>query len=499
MSYENLTEHFRRIAQFEEIGAIVQWDQAVNMPPRAGASRARAVGALARLQHDLVSDARVGDWLTGANRGRELSPWEQANLREMERLHRRATALPADLVEETTNACQLSEQAWRRYRKENDFASYAPLLERVVQRSREVAQALSRVLGLDPYDCLMDAYEPGMKSVDVDAAFAPLREFIPAFIGEVVERQASEPCVVPRGPFPVERQRELATRMMAASGLDMERARLDVSHHPFCGGVPDDVRITNRYRESDFLSGLMGVLHEAGHGKYEQGLPEEYRDQPVGKARGMVVHESQSLLQEMQVSRGRDFMTFLAARLPEVFPELVAEQPEAYGVENLYRLQTRVERGFIRVDADEVTYPAHVMLRYDLERDLISSRLEVRDLPEAWDDKMNAYLGLSTRGNDRDGCLQDVHWPSGAFGYFPLYTLGAQVAAQLFAAAREALTTLPADLQRGDLSALNSWLRTNVWGQGSRLTVSELLTAATGRPLDPSVFIEHLKSRYGAP
>src|SRR5690606_35746226 len=152
------------------------------------------------------------------------------------------------------------------------------------------------------------------------AAFAPLREFIPAFIGEVVERQASEPCVVPRGPFPVERQRELATRMMAASGLDMERARLDVSHHPFCGGVPDDVRITNRYRESDFLSGLMGVLHEAGHGKYEQGLPEEYRDQPVGKARGMVVHESQSLLQEMQVSRGRDFMTFLAARLPEVFP-----------------------------------------------------------------------------------------------------------------------------------------------------------------------------------
>jgi carboxypeptidase Taq len=498
VSYEKLTEHFRRLSQYEELGAIVQWDQAVNMPRAAGARRADALGALARLEHDLTADPRVSDWLTEAQEQRSLSAWERANLREISRLHRRATAVPADLVEETTRTCQLSEQAWRRYRAENDFKSYAPHLTSVVERSREVAAALSSALALEPYDALMDAYEPGMKSTDVDAAFAPLREFLPDFIGFALEKQKARPAVAPKGPFPVEIQRNLATRLMTASGLDMARARLDESHHPFCGGVPRDVRITNRYRTEEFLSGLMGVLHEAGHGKYEQGLPEDFSDQPVGKARGMVMHESQSLLQEMQVSRGRAFMTFLAKEVGEAFPEHVKNQPEAFTVENLYRLQTRVERSLIRVNADEVTYPGHVMVRYDLERDLISARLDVQDLPEAWDAKMRLYLGISTLGNDKDGCLQDVHWPSGAFGYFPLYTLGALVAAQLFATAKARLNSLEEDLSRGDLSRLNDWLRLNVWSQGSSLSVLELLVAATGSPLDPSFFIRHLQDRYGS-
>lgn len=497
MTYEKLTEHFRRIAQFEEVGAIVHWDQAVNMPAAAGPGRAKAVGALSRLTHDLTSDPRVLDWVTKAESNEELSEWERANLREIERLHRRATALPADLVEETTQACQLSEQAWRRYRRENDFASFAPHLERVVECSRNAASALSDVLGLEPYDALMDAYEPGMRSTEIDAAFAPLREFLPDFIGHVLEKQAVQPAIDPRGPFPLENQRKLALALMTGTGLDMTRARLDESHHPFCGGVPHDVRITNRYREDDFLSGLMGVLHEAGHGKYEQGLPEAFGDQPVGKARGMVVHESQSLLQEMQVSRGRDFVTFLGIKIREAFPDHAREQPDAFGDENLWRLQTRVERGFIRVDADEVTYPAHVMLRYDLERDLIAGKLSVRHLPAAWDEKMKLYLGISTLENDKDGCLQDVHWPAGAFGYFPLYTLGALVAAQLFAAARNALPELSADLRRGDLSQLNQWLGENIWSKGSRLSVTELLMAATGSELDPNLFITHLKERYG--
>lgn len=497
MSYEKLTEHFRRLSQYEELGAIVTWDQAVNMPRTAGAGRANALGALARLVHELSADPRVNTWLREAERQESLSPWERANLTEISRLHRRATALPSDLVEETARACQLSEQAWRRYRAENDFKSYAPHLAEVVERSREVAAALSTALSLEPYDALMDAYEPGMKSTDVDAAFAPLREFLPEFVDVALEKQKSRPSVSPTGPFPVDIQRNLARCLMAASGLDMERARLDESHHPFCGGVPQDVRITNRYRTEEFLSGLMGVLHEAGHGKYEQGLPAEFSDQPVGKARGMVIHESQSLLQEMQVSRGRPFMNFLAEQVREAFPEHAAREPTAFTVENLYRLQTRVERSFIRVNADEVTYPGHVMVRYDLERALILKKLEVKDLPEAWDEKMQLYLGISTRGNDKDGCLQDVHWPSGAFGYFPLYTLGALVAAQLFATAKAQLTDLDDDLARGDLSHLNDWLRRAVWSKGSSLQVTKLLVSATGSPLDPRFFIRHLKSRYG--
>lgn len=497
MSYEKLTEHFRRLAQYEELGAIVQWDQAVNMPPAAGESRANALGALARLQHDVTADARVAEWLEEANQESSLSDFERANLREITRLHRRATCIPADLVEETTRVCQLSEQAWRRYRAENDFKSFAPHLAQVVSRSREVAAALSAALTLEPYDALMDAYEPGMKAADVDLAFAPLKEFLPEFIDVALEKQLSRPTIIPQGPFPVELQRDLAVRLMAASGLDMSRARLDESHHPFCGGVPRDVRITNRYRPDEFLSGLMGVLHESGHGKYEQGLPADFAEQPVGKARGMVVHESQSLLQEMQVSRGRAFMTFLAAQICATFPAHVEKQPDAFTVENLFRLQTRVERSLIRVNADEVTYPGHVMVRYDLERALIAGKLEVKDLPEAWNEKMLVYLGISTLENDKDGCLQDVHWPSGAFGYFPLYTLGAMVAAQLFSAAQAAIKDLDRDLARGDLSQLNGWLRANVWSRGSSLSVTDLLVSSTGHSLDPSFFIRHLKNRYG--
>lgn len=497
MSYKNLADHFRRLSQYEELGAIVQWDQAVNMPPAAGPNRASALGALSRLQHDVIADPRVCEWLDRASQETDLSNWERANLGEIARLHRRATAVPADLVEETTRTCQLSEQAWRRYRAENDFAGYAPLLKEVVVKSQQVAAALSEALELEPYDALMGAYEPGMRATDVDAAFAPLREFLPAFVEVAVEAQKSRPAVRPKGPFPIELQRKLAIRLMDATGLDMKRARLDESHHPFCGGVPRDVRITNRYQPGEFLSGLMGILHEAGHGKYEQGLPEEFSDQPVGKARGMVVHESQSLLQEMQVSRGRPFVTFLAGQIRESFPDQVAEAPDAFTVDNLYRLQVHVERSLIRVDADEVTYPGHVMVRYDLERDLIAGKLDVMDLPEAWDEKMKLYLGISTLGNDSDGCLQDVHWPSGAFGYFPLYTLGALVAAQLFSAAQTALGSLDDDLARGDLSRLNEWLGANVWTKGSSLPLTELLVSATGRPLDPEVFIRHLESRYG--
>jgi carboxypeptidase Taq len=279
-------------------------------------------------------------------------------------------------------------------------------------------------------------------------------------------------------------------------GFDLDQGRLDVSHHPFCGGVPRDVRITTRYDSNDFTTALMGVLHESGHGKYEQGLPERWLHQPVGAARGMVLHESQSLLLEMQVCRSEHFLHFAAPLIREAFERNVAAQPEAFTAENLSVLYARVRRGYIRVDADEVTYPAHVLLRYDLERRLIDGSLGVMDLPEAWNAKMQSLLGLSTLGNDKDGCLQDVHWPSGAFGYFPLYSLGAMVAAQLFARAQKDNVDLWSDLRAGNFERLNAWLSVHVWQQASSLSTDEILTNATGEPLNPRWFVEHLRQRY---
>lgn len=496
MSYEKLHAHFRRLGQLDEVSAIVQWDQAVNMPESAGPARAEAMAGFLRVRHELLVDPRVGEWLSVAAEQADLGDFEVANLLQMRRLYRRATAVPADLVEASAQADNESEQAWRRYRAENDFASFAPHLEQVLSLKRQVAEALSEALGLSVYDALMDEFEPGIRARDIDRTFAPLEAFLPAFTDEVLERQAGEPVTTPRGPFTIEQQRDLGLAMMRAVGFDLSRGRLDVSHHPFCGGTGSDVRITTRYDERDFTSALMGVLHESGHGKYEQGLPSLWRHQPVGLARGMAMHESQSLLLEMQVCRGREFLRFAAPLIERAFPQNAKQQPDALSFDNLERLYTRVRRSYIRVDADEVTYPAHILLRYDLERQLIDGRMSVRQLPDAWDSGMRRLLQLSTSGNDRDGCMQDVHWPSGAFGYFPLYTLGAMVAAQLFASVLREHPTVTDELERGSFETLDAWLRENVWRWGSRYATDELLERATGERLNPEHFITHLRQRY---
>jgi carboxypeptidase Taq len=322
--------------------------------------------------------------------------------------------------------------------------------------------------------------------------FADLAAFLPGFLEEVLARQRRQPVVLaPEGPFPIERQRALAVMLMERLGFDFDHGRLDVSLHPFCGGTPDDVRITTRYDEADFTSALMGVLHETGHALYERGLPARWRSQPVGQARGMSVHESQSLLVEMQVCRSRGFLGFAAPLLRQAFE---AEGP-AWETDNLYRLYTRVEPGCIRVDADEVTYPAHVILRYRLERAMVAGDLAIADLPAAWNEGHKTLLGI-VPPDDRRGCLQDIHWYDGAWGYFPTYTLGAMTAAQLFAAARDADPSIEPGIARGDFAPLLSWLRANVHGKGSRLSSSALLQEATGRPLDAEVFKAHLRRRY---
>ena len=303
--------------------------------------------------------------------------------------------------------------------------AFAPLLGLV----REKAAALGEALGCAPYDGLVDSYEPGLRCAVIDPLFDDLAGFLPEFLGQVREAQAGADAPPPVSGT-VDAQQALARRLMTALGFDFDHGRLDVSLHPFCGGSAGDIRITTRYDEADVLSGLMGVLHETGHALYEAGLPKAWRYQPVGQAGGMALHESQSLLIEMQACRSRPFMRFLAPLLAEHLDGSAAS-PDA---EALYRQAIRVEPGYIRVDADEVTYLAHIMLRYRLERALIADELAVDEIPGAWADNHQALLGIRPQ-NDAEGCLQDIHWSVGELGYFPSYTIGALMAAQFFDAA----------------------------------------------------------------
>jgi carboxypeptidase Taq len=499
VSFAELERQFRRIAHLEHITAIMQWDEAVIMPEAAGSDRADAMSTLGVVLHAHLTAPMLSDWLAAAESeasSGKLDAAQQANLREMRRAIRRASALPPQLVEAATLAQLRCEQAWRRQRADNDWQGFAPLLSEVVSLKREAAAALGEALGLSPYDALLDEYEPFCASVDIDRWFAELREFLPGLIARAIEHQRSQVCERPRGPFPPEAQAALGRQLMQAVGFDMQRGRLDVSHHPFCGGVPCDVRVTTRYDPTDFTSGLLGVLHETGHAKYEQGRPRALRDQPVGQARGMAMHEGQSLLQEMQISRGREFLRFAAPHIARAFPDAARAQPRAFEPENLARLFTRVERSKLRVGADEVTYPCHILLRYDIERALIAGSLQVPEIPEAWDAGMRELLGLSTQRDYRDGCMQDVHWPAGAFGYFPTYTLGAMTAAQLYAAAVRAIPSIPSAIAQGNFAAINEFLRGAIWSRASLLTPDALMREATGEPLEPSYFKRHLERRY---
>jgi carboxypeptidase Taq len=465
------------------------------MPAGGGAARGEQLATLAGLSHELLTAPEMAGDLaeagaqSGAGAGGE---WDGANLALMHTAHRRATALPTALVEASARAASACESIWRTARARADFGLVAPALKEVVRLQRETALALADATGLSPYDALMEGYQRGIGAAAVEPIFTAYETFLAEALPRAEALQAARPAPVPlAGPFPVAAQQVLCREMAERVGLDFTHARLDESTHPFCGGTPTDVRITTRYNTASVAQALLGVLHETGHALYERGLPAAHARQPVGEAAGMAAHESQSLIIEMQACRSDAFLGFIGPRLHAAFGGDAA----AFAPANLAGLWRRVERGFIRVDADELTYPAHVILRFRLERALIGGELEVEGLPAAWNEGFARLLGL-TPPDDACGCLQDIHWYDGGFGYFPSYTLGAMAAAQLMRAARAAVPGLDVALGQGDFAPLREWLRLNVHGQGSRLGFQDLLRAATGKPLDPADFTAHLQGRY---
>jgi carboxypeptidase Taq len=492
MSYAQLQQHFLKISHFNHLSAICDWDQAAMMPAGGNDARSAAMAELSVLIHQQTTAPHLADWFAVAE-GETLSADEKTSLAALKRRWRQATLLPEKLVLAQSLAKSTCEHAWREQRKNNDWESFKANLAKVVELAREEARVRAADSGLSPYDAMLELYEPGMNCATLDALFGEVKTWLPEFIRRADECQAKNNLLTPTGPFEIAKQKELGLAAMKLLGFDFNHGRLDVSSHPFCGGVPSDVRITTRYDQSDFMKALLGVIHETGHARYEQNLPGAWAGLPVGEARSTGIHESQSLFFEMQLARSKEFTQLLAPLAQTAFSR--AQDP-AFSLDNLYAFNTRSKRGFIRVDADELTYPAHVILRYEIERALIEGDIEVDDIPSLWNEKMQAYLGLSTEGNYRDGCMQDIHWALGLFGYFPSYTLGAIYAAQEFSAANRAIEQLPTKIAAGDLGELFQWLHDNIWSKGSLLSTDELMIAATGEPLNARYFKAHLERRY---
>jgi carboxypeptidase Taq len=492
-AYRQLEEGNARISALEGALAVLHWDRSVIMPEGGADARAEQIATLGLIVHELQTDPRRTDLIEAAlAETGELDAWQAANLREMARASVRARAVPPALVDGLARAKSATEMAWRRAQAEADFSLVAERLAGLVELVREEAAILGERLELDPYDALLDKYDAGLRAAFVAPLFDRLAAELPALLDAVIDRQHSlgEPLALD-GPFPVSEQERLGRTVMERLGFDFHHGRLDVSHHPFTGGVPDDSRITTRYETGSFIQALMAVIHETGHSLYERGLPAEWRGQPVGEARGMVMHESQSLLFEMQAARGPAFIGYLSGLAAEIFDR----SGPAWEPENLLRHYHKVERSLIRVYADEVSYPLHVIHRTRLEQAMISGALAVRDLPQAWNGGMAELLGVAP-ANDREGCLQDIHWYSGAFGYFPTYTLGALTAAQLFRAALMEAPSIEAGLAEGRGDGLLAWARRRVHEQGSLVSTAELIESACGEPLGADRFLDHLRTRY---
>jgi carboxypeptidase Taq len=490
--YQQLEQEFRRLHAFRGAASLLRWDAAVMMPRGSAHVRGEQLAALDSECHALLTSPKVSRLIERAQANEaQLEDWQLANLREMRRERDHAIATPLTLVTRLARATALAEVRWLEARQENNFALFAPHLEEVVALTRDKAAVLSKALGLAPYDALIDGFSPGFLSADIDQLFRVVGRRLPTLIREAIELQSQRPPLPLSGKVSVAKQRTLALEVMRALGFPFDRGRLDEASHAFTEGVWGDVRVTTRFDPLEPFTGLMGVLHETGQAMYDLGLPKGWRDQPVGRDRGMALEESQSLLLEMVVGRGRPFLEWLRPLLEKHFG---ATGPE-WSVDNLYRTLTRVKRSAIRAEADELTYPVHIMVRYELEKEIFEGTRPVRELPEAWRDAFERRLGVRP-ATDAEGCLQDVHWAVGSFGYFPSYALGSFIAAQLYESLRSASEHFDAEIAAGRFGGLFGWLRENVHARGASVGALELIRDATGKPLSAAPWLRYAEAKY---
>ncbi|WP_163338328.1 carboxypeptidase M32 [Desulfopila sp. IMCC35008] len=490
--YIQLETKFRQLAQLEHALTFLQWDQQVMMPPKGNDSRAASIAELVALHHKLLTTKETADLIIEA-REEETTPEICRSLTEMERTYRQSACLPEDLVKAQSLAGSRCEHGWRKQRMGNDWVGFLANFAEVVNLSRQEAQARQDDGGDTfgtPYDALLDLYCTGDSSDFINQVFLELKEQLPRLLNQVLDHQGQDGVKL-QGDFPIDAQLELNKKLMASLGFDFEGGRIDVSMHPFSTGGRGDQRITTRFRQTEFMEALLATAHETGHSSYEGGLPERWDGLPVGQSRNMCIHESQSLLFEKQLFLSKAFLGYFTGQIHAVLPAATS-----FTAEQIWAASSRVKPSLIRVEADEVTYPLHVILRFEIERDLINGSIEAADIPDLWDEKMSSYLGLSTAGNYRDGCLQDIHWTDGSFGYFPSYTLGALNSAQIFDAIKKAHPDWQELLGGGEVLFVREWLHEKIWLQASTMESQELMKSATGQGTNPVFFLDHLRQRY---
>ncbi len=498
--YDELLARFAEIRDLQAAQSLAAWDQEVSMPAGGAPARAWTLAALAGAVHQRSTDARLATLAERLWRGRaRLGRVPRRQVELARRAVRKARRIPLDLARELALAESRGLETWREARRRRDWAAFAPALEHMLALKRRAARLAVRAEGPTPgsraplYDALLDDFEPGMTSARLDDLLGELRDFTVPLLKQVVAARVSVDLAPLVGRFDVEAQRAFAREVVVGMGIDLQRGRMDLSTHPFCSGLaPDDVRMTGRFDARDLRGGLFGVVHEAGHGLYEQGLDPARARQPAGGAVSMAIHESQSRLWENLVARSRPFWVHWLPRLRRQHPRL-----RRVSVDGIWRAANAVQPSFIRVEADELTYNLHILLRYEIERDLIEGRQSVRDLPQRWNDGMRRLLGLTPR-HDAEGVLQDIHWAMGSFGYFPTYSLGNLYAAQFMQAARRDLRGLDARIAQGRLAPLREWLRERIHRHDQLESAEQLVRRVTGRPLSVDAFADHLRARVAA-
>ena len=491
-AYDELTHNSRELWNIGSIRGLVSWDQQVNMPPKGVAHRAEMLSYLAQEMHRKSTDPRIGELLTAAGQG-QWTPGQTANLREWRRAYDQATKLPADLVRRHAELTAKANAVWQEARAKNDFPMFAPYLGELVALSRETADHLG--WKAERYDALLDQYEPDLTAARCEVFFDGLRTAVVPLLEQIVASPVQANRELFRGAaFPEAGQRDLGLAVTRALGFDYEAGRLDISTHPFTNGFcTGDVRLTTRYDAQWPFQSLMGTIHEAGHGMYDQGLAPEHEGTPLGDSVSLGIHESQSRFFENNIGRSQAFWLHWFPRFRQTFLGVV----DHVGFDDLYLLLNDVRPTLIRVEADEVTYNLHIMARFEIERDLFRGDLQPADLPAAWNAKYRAYLGI-TPPTDREGVLQDIHWSWGYFGYFPTYALGTVYAAQLEAALRRDVPDLDEQMAAGEFTAPLRWMRDRVHRLGMRYRPADLIEHATGKPPSTDDYVSYLTRKYSA-
>lgn len=489
MTYAALLEELSNIHDLSGARAILSWDQETMMPAKGAPARARQMSALAGIIHERVADPKLGALIAAAE-GEELDEVGRANVREARRDHEAATKIPVALVKELSEACSAAHQAWLTAKKADDFAAFAPHLEKLIALKRREAE--HRDPSKPIYDVLLDQYEPGLTAAQCSELFDALKARLIPLVADIAAA-ADQPELSPlQRPYAIDRQEAFGRETVELMGFDMAAGRVDVSAHPFCGGVgPGDVRLTTRYDENEVLSSYFSFVHEAGHGLYEQGLDPELFGSPAGQAASMAIHESQSRLWENFIARSAPYWDYMFPRFLAAF----GEQAAGLDRDGFFRALNAVTPSLRRVEADEVTYNLHIILRFELEAELMSGRLAVAELEAAWNAKMKEYLGIEPAASG-EGVLQDIHWAFAAFGYFPTYSLGNVYAAQIAACLRRSIDGFDDKLRAGELGPIRDWLRAKIHRRGKVSDPRRLIEEVTGEAPDPRYLLDYLDAKF---